>query len=158
MAETKVLKRMKRPAAPGQSPSPVRDGLVQAAEKKLQDDIRFVYSPDTYVTSSVTPGWEEMAVTRFFADYTSFSDNFEDCLHFIPGLCRHLKEDVLLKESLHAVAFRSQGNQCELEWMVVEGRLAYGRALLLLAEVSEDCAISDSVLAAVYLLGLYEVS
>lgn len=39
----------------------------------------------------------------------------------------------------------------------MEAGLAYGRALLLLAEVSEDRAINESVLAAVYLLGLYEV-
>jgi hypothetical protein len=52
-------------------------------------------------------------------------------------------------ESLHAVALRSQRNQCG---MVMEGRKAYGRALLLLAGVSGDHAMSDPVLAAVYLL------
>jgi hypothetical protein len=157
VAETKVLKRTKPAAGPGTTPSSQQSIRIQAAEKKLHDDIRFAYRPDTYVAPSLTPGWEEMAVTRFFADYTSFSDKCDDGMHFLQGLCRHLNEDLLLKESLHAVAFRSQGNQCAMEWMVTEASLAYGRALLLLAGVSEDCAISDSVLAAVYLLGLYEV-
>jgi hypothetical protein len=157
VAETKVLKRTQPPVGPGQSPSPERDIRVQAAERQLHDDIRSVYRPEAYIAPSVIPGWEEMAVTRFFADYTSFSEKFDDTLHFLPALCRRLNEDLLLKESLHAVAFRSQGNQCGMEWMVMEASLAYGRALLLLAQVSEDRAINDSVLAAVYLLGLYEV-
>lgn len=157
VAETKVLKRTKPAAGPGQPLSPEQDNRVQAAEKKLHDDIRFVYRSDTHVAPPLTPGWEEMAVTRFFTDYTFFSDKSDDGMQFLLGLCRHLNESVLLKESLHAVAFRSQGNQCAMEWMVREASLAYGRALLLLAEISENCAISDAVFASMYLLGLYEV-
>jgi hypothetical protein len=157
VTETKVKKRMRPIAGLGESLTPERDSRVQAAEKTLRENIKFVYRSEAYVAPSVIPGWEEVAVTRFFADYTVSSDKFLDCLHFLPGLCRRLSDSSLLKEALHAVAFRSQGNQGGMEWMVIEGSLSYSRALLLLAEVSEEHAISDPVLAAVYLIGIYEV-
>jgi hypothetical protein len=157
VAENKVMKRIKPTEGPGQTCSPECDIIVQAAERQLHDDIRFVYRPTEYVALSAPPGWEELAVTRFFESYTLYSDKFQDCWHFMPALCRRLKDCAHLKEALHAVAFRSQGNQNGMEWMVTEGRLAYGRALRLLAELSEDCAMNDSVLAAVNLIGMYEV-
>jgi hypothetical protein len=166
VAEVKVTKRTKAAAnqrklveRPGQlANSPKHISPAQVAESKLRDDIRSVYRPEAYVAPSEAPGWEEVSVTQFFADYIVLSDKLQDSLQFLPGLCRRLNDCHLLKESLHAVAFRSRGNQSGAEWLAREGSLAYSRALLLLAQVSEDDAMSDSALATVYLLGLYEVS
>jgi hypothetical protein len=41
--------------------------------------------------------------------------------------------------------------------MTAEESLAYGRALPLIADVLQDQSREDSTLAAIYLLGLYEV-
>jgi hypothetical protein len=166
VAEVKVTKRTKVAAyqrrlneGPGQpANSPRHISPAQVVESTLRDDIRSLYCPEAYIASSETPRWEGVSVTQFFADYIVLSDKLQDSLQFLPGLCRKLNDCRLLKESLHAVAFRSRGNQSGAEWLVREGSLAYSRALLLLAEVSEDDAMSDSVLATVYLLGLYEVS
>jgi hypothetical protein len=154
MTETKVKKRTRPPAGPGGPLTSEHHSRVQAAEKQLQETLKFVYRPEACIAPSVIPGWKEVAVTRFFADYTVLSDKFLNCQHFLLGLCGRLSNSSLLREALHAVAFRSQGNQGGMEWMVAEGSLSYSRALLLLAQVLEKHATSDPVLAAVYLIGL----
>jgi len=105
--------------------------------------------------------WENNAVAMFFADYLLSSDVMKETFYpFLSNLCcGELISCQYLKEALHAAAFTSYGNQLGVDFMVLEGSLAYNRALSLLANELQDEVTSkgDTIIATTFLLGLYEV-
>jgi hypothetical protein len=133
------------------------ESLDSASWNMLQNVMQTVRKPLGAVTLPLSWNWQDQAVARFFADYILPSDVFTDNLQFLPRLCGSSSSCHHLKEALQAVAFASQGNQLGLKWMTTEGSLAYGRALPLIADVLQNQSREDSTLAAIFLLGLYEV-
>ena len=104
--------------------------------------------------------WQETVIECFFADWAIHTDVFPENLDFLPMICSKPEQCAYIEEALGAVAFVSQANQLKIEWLSVSAARYYGRALLLLAEAFKhpNEAKNDTVLAAMFLVSLYEVS
>ena len=139
----------------------------------------FSVSPDVTVSSSssddrnfdrligpiplpMSPDWSLQAPCLFFADYVFVSKTAgtpNGYLEFLPSLCCEESQSVCLMEALDAVSFAHLTNQSSLAWLNRRARRSYGKALISLNTALQDKneVTKDSTLAAVYLMGMYEV-
>ena len=103
--------------------------------------------------------WRASAVARFFTDYAVDSDIVLNMTIVLPGLYRSPDAYACFKDAVHAAAFVNQANALGLEWMFIEAKAAYGRALTSLARVFLDPidVLKNTTLAAPVVIGLYEV-
>jgi hypothetical protein len=81
-------------------------------------------------------------------------------INCLPELYAATVADGCLRDAFHATAFVSQAHQLGLDWMAIEASNTYGRALASIATALEDPieAKKDATLAAIYMVGMYEVS
>ena len=103
--------------------------------------------------------WRDTAINRFFSDYVLESDAVPNTTIFLPGLYSSLDAGACFEDALCAAAFVNQANHLGLEWMAIEAKAAYGRALASLLRVLQNPveALKDTTLAAAFVVGLYEV-
>lgn len=108
---------------------------------------------------AVVMDWRASAVDRFFADYAVGSDVVPNTTIVLPELYSSSDAGACLKDAVHAAAFVNQANGLGLEWMAVEAKATYGRALASLARVLLDPVevLKDTTLATPFVIGLYEV-
>jgi hypothetical protein len=153
-AESKVQSRIKQRDA-GESESEHSDRALRLPGHQHDDR-----APVPLDSLPIPKGqWQDLAITRFFADYVCDSDVIRDNTKFLPDLCSSPDRPPHLREALHAVAFASQANQEKLEWLEVESIKAYGRLLAMVPKLLQDpaAAARESTLVTIYLLGLHEV-
>jgi hypothetical protein len=138
--------------------------MTRATEKTVECRVRNAltarHRPKQGVTQSLALNdWREVAITRFFSDYCVSSDAVPFTWMALRDLYSSPDASRCLREALHAAAFVSHANQLGLEWMALEAIGAYGRALASLSKALEDPeeVLSDTLLAAPYLIGQYEV-
>lgn len=135
------------------------------AEKKVESRVhdvlkaRQVAEHGTPTPCAAVTDWQADAVARFFADYAVDSDTVPNTTIVLPGLYSSPDADACFKDAVHAAAFVNQANALGLEWMAIEAKAAYGRALASLARVLLDPVevLKDTTLATPFVIGLYEV-
>lgn len=139
------------------------DDVVETSMKYWQADLDSSLSPNDDTRPIITvkrKPWQETVIQRFWTDYAVHTEVFPENLDFLPVICNKPDHSAYVEEALRAVSFASQANLLNIDWLSTNGAKHYGRALLLLAEALKDPkeATKDTILVAMFLVSLYEVS
>ena len=131
-------------------------------ETRVQDVLKARYVPVHAILPrpcAVGTDWQTRAVARFFTDYAVGSDAVPNTTVVLPGLYRSADAGACLQDAVHAAAFVNQANRLGLDWMAVEAKAAYGRALASFVRILLDSrqVMKDTTLAVPFVIGLYEV-
>lgn len=180
-AENRVQLRVEGSKAKrGQLVEPSQGASSASASRFESDGIDFSASPDIATSSSssnedqtfdsliesvplpMSPDWSSQAPCLFFADYVFVSKmpgTPSGYLEFLPNLCAG-SQSVCLMQALDAVSFANLTNQSNLAWLNRRARRSYGKALVSINAALRDAqeVTRDSTLAAVFLMGMFEVS
>ena len=129
--------------------------MTLVAEKKVASRVKRVLEQRHLAKSD----WQDDAVAALFSDYVLDSDVVVLNTSFLRSLYESQATSACFKEALHAAACGSRANQLGLDWMVAEASSLYGKALKLLNNALQSPVEVklDTTLAAIYLVGLYEV-